>query len=281
MKNVDLSKKISDEINNAIQLDEDERIITEYPIGYKYRDWSNNYHKEIITRKELYFPTYSDFNDKFDMQRPFRFDNNLSFEEWKKVLEKEDEKEFYSLTEEKLEIMFDKYKSGIDWREYYETHLGIMKNFGVYSLSKNNNNDVMWAHYSNNSKGFCIGFDIRNIQNILFRCIIREVKYLDKEIIMPHNSKNKIDTYLDLFITKNNKWSYEEEIRIFKTWTEEDRKIKLDENSIKEIIFGIDTSKEDMKEIIEEVNKNFSNVSFYQIEKDIEFSKLTATPIKI
>lgn len=33
---------------------------------YKYRDWSNDYHKKILTEREIYFTNVRAFNDPLD-----------------------------------------------------------------------------------------------------------------------------------------------------------------------------------------------------------------------
>jgi len=41
---------------------------------YKYRDWSNRFHRRLISNQELYFAKPSDFNDPFDGNIPIRWD---------------------------------------------------------------------------------------------------------------------------------------------------------------------------------------------------------------
>ena len=51
--------------------------ITDTPISkilYKYRDWRNKYHRNLITKQEIYFPKPSEFNDPFDGNIPVRWD---------------------------------------------------------------------------------------------------------------------------------------------------------------------------------------------------------------
>src|ERR1043166_3031890 len=44
-------------------------------ILYKYRDWSNDFHKRLITHNELFLPSPLKFNDPFDCQFTFGFDS--------------------------------------------------------------------------------------------------------------------------------------------------------------------------------------------------------------
>ena len=40
---------------------------------YKYRDWENDYHKRIITERELYFAHPHTLNDPYDARPPYNF----------------------------------------------------------------------------------------------------------------------------------------------------------------------------------------------------------------
>ena len=44
------------------------------PILYKYRDWTNKFHRNLITHQEIYLPKPSEFNDPFDGNIPIRWD---------------------------------------------------------------------------------------------------------------------------------------------------------------------------------------------------------------
>ena len=48
---------------------------TELPsILYKYRDWTNKFHRRLISKQEIYFAKPSEFNDPFDGNIPIRWD---------------------------------------------------------------------------------------------------------------------------------------------------------------------------------------------------------------
>jgi len=41
---------------------------------YKYRDWYNDYHKQILTENQIFLSSQNAFNDPFDAVIPFRYD---------------------------------------------------------------------------------------------------------------------------------------------------------------------------------------------------------------
>lgn len=255
-------------------------IIPELPkVIYKYRDWENLNHKKIITEQELYFPNFSQLNDEFDGKHPFRFNNAISFSEYKDGLKSSHFKEFNKLTSMDLLKMYEDFKSGKDWKDYHSDHIKfINNNFGVYSFAKTNNNEQLWANYANSNKGFCIGFDsLRLLKNI--RGTMGYVNYNDNPITLsfPHT---KVEEYQSLFFTKKKNWKYEEEIRILKTFASE-KLFNIDKKIIKEIIFGFKMKQEHRMEIIQKVNFfKLKEVSFFEISKQIEDSTFKIIPLK-
>ena len=58
-----------------------------------------------------------------------------------------------------------------DWKNNYSTHkiIGFRERAGVYSLSKSQcgfpDRELIWAHYADSHKGFCIEYDIDKLQD--------------------------------------------------------------------------------------------------------------------
>ncbi len=155
---------------------------------------------------------------------------------------------------------------------YLEAYQNINNEIGILSLSQNWNNALMWAHYTNSHKGFCLGFDKKHR---LFRY------YLSKgteESISTHEvvySKNRVEIPLDFrekkitfepYITKSIDWQYEQEIRVLATLNLCEKKInstpvdiclfKVPHNSIKEIIMGLNIDNNTETQITDFCKKN-------------------------
>ncbi len=95
-------------------------------------------------------------------------------------------------------------------------------NIGIYSLSKPTekdfpNNELLWAHYANSHKGFCIEYDlnklidnyskeydIRNVINVQYQDERPEVTEVDDTFTVQKK----------VFGTKSLAWKYENEIRL-------------------------------------------------------------------
>lgn len=96
------------------------------------------------------------------------------------------------------------------------TNLG--SKLGLFSLSRRWNSSLMWAHYTNSHKGFCIGFNkdsgfFNTKGNPLDpRFMVQSVIYSDKRLKVPVERGVKIDP--KVVLTKSVDWKYEEEERV-------------------------------------------------------------------
>lgn len=78
----------------------------------------------------------------------------------------------------------------------------------IFSTSKECTNSLLWAHYANSHKGFCIGYEKTSIQNVTDN--IHDVSYCVKR---PYIDVNKPDELINLLYVKSKVWSYEKECR--------------------------------------------------------------------
>ena len=114
-----------------------------------------------------------------------------------------------------------------------------MQYLGVFSMSQIKDNILMWSHYANQHKGFCIEFvrlpdnllgNIEVTQPVNYHCDYPEVNPLDSSGNIDHSIFNKM-----LFV-KAKDWAYEKEWRL--TYDEGDREEPLPAD-ISSIIFGL------------------------------------------
>lgn len=89
---------------------------------------------------------------------------------------------------------------------------------GIYSLSTSFDHELLWAHYANSHKGFCIQYDLNLLinQNIYQEFHIFPVDYKRKlpSINIEDISKEKEVFFQKLLGTKSKLWDYEDEVRI-------------------------------------------------------------------
>lgn len=112
----------------------------------------------------------------------------------------------------------------------------LLQNMGICSFSATPNHLLMWSHYANHHRGFCVQYDCRDGTQL--RQLAYEVKYEDSlpsltaADFAPPNNASATDA---LWLTKAKCWSYEEEWRVM---TNEGNKSHQAPSKIVSVIFG-------------------------------------------
>ena len=231
---------------------------------YKFRDWSNEDHKKILTENQIFFARPSSFNDPFDCH----IDENFS------ILT---ELEIENYIDEQID--FHKSENTYNVRQQFRNKISDFdflnarqkdsfkiqdKNIGIFSCNQDTEkhmgwqNILMWSHYGNNHKGFCIAFDkqktikLLKIKNITGGSVNYD-KYPEIKPIVPiaANRKKTKDSFIHIVSSKAANWGYENEYRFVKiniknnSDTELSIKDRIEEmtaDCIVEVILGLDIS---------------------------------------
>lgn len=239
------------------------------PILYKYRNWSDKFHKRFITEKEVFMASARDFEDQLDCYNPTRFDlltDGQIYQQYlwdsKKMNPNFTQNQHVDFAKMWSEQTLIKDKAHVEkWmketREQYYEHDGIL------SLTENWNNDAMWKKYSDNGKGFCIGYNTRE----LFRHIGGggQVQYVDiLPIILPAPFMSFPEAMRNRVYCKLKHWEFEEEYRTRKFYkypaTLIERQIKLPKETFNKIILGDNISEVDRQEIIAQTKLNIGEI---------------------
>src|ERR1035437_8762048 len=143
-------------------------------ILYKYRDYSNEYNRRTLFKFELFLASTSMFNDPYEGAIPFVYDpqdltpeniflkmRELSIAEhpeWK-----ESQIQEYCYEGQQKNLLQD--ETHIE--KFNETNRAdIDKTFGIISLTPKPLNYLMWSHYADSHRGFCIGFDSKILYDV-------------------------------------------------------------------------------------------------------------------
>ncbi len=251
-----------------------------YPsIVYKYRSWKDQYHKNILLKNQLYFSSPSDFNDPFDCRIPEDYSLLNSNEKIDAFLTKMriDHINKGSFQEGDIEEMLKKFEFKLRndvskiQDEYNSLYFSsIDEYFGIVSLSERWNSILMWSHYADYHKGFCVGFSEEKLtQN--FECASGPVFYpSDNTFPRLDPIRDFLNTFPVQSHTKSNEWQYEKEYRLVKLFypnppSINDRIQTFSDDNISEVIIGLNASEQTKKEIIS-LSKE-KNVPVYQITK--------------
>ncbi|MEJ1400504.1 MAG: DUF2971 domain-containing protein [Candidatus Sedimenticola sp. (ex Thyasira tokunagai)] len=177
---------------------------------YKYRSLDGfKFLSDIFINQRLYAASYFDLNDP--MEGHYRYsDGRLTDDLIKKI---KDEKE------RKLKIC---------------------------SLSRDPNNELMWAHYANGHRGVVIGVEIDNQ-----KYDVRPIEYDGPSYVRMAHQNGHLETAMRILSHKLDVWHYEEEERVFV------RGENYVHAQIKQVIFGRRMSNQDkslVKKLVQAVS---------------------------
>lgn len=184
---------------------------------YLYKYFSlNDFSIDSLENDYIYLSNPKDFNDPFDCNR------NL-------------------ITEQRKELM--------DWQ--YVERLNDISDIGITCFSENGMDPLLWGHYTQSYRGFCLKLNVESLINDQNDSIkLKKVIYSQTpEAISQEHPFSDFYQYL----LKLNNWKYEQEWRLlFKKPSATENRFYIDRNCIEEISVGykiMDNSNEKESEL--------------------------------
>jgi len=222
---------------------------------YKYR---SNFKRDLrtLSKGQIYAPTYDNLNDPFE--GIFNDSEDKSIIEIFKPFSNEAEKSYNSVLEQL-------YKSGI------------------YSLSKNYDNETLWALYADSHKGFVIEYDLTSlISDFNFNANIPLAYEVDVEYRNEPAKSNLLLSSLKkefnitpLIGTKSKPWKVENEFRLVFQMS---GLININFNSITSIIFGLRATDENIHKTMKILKGR--GIKYFKMSKMENTYKLTKVSIE-
>lgn len=155
--------------------------------------------------------------------------------------------------------------------------LNASNSFGIYSLSKNYNNELLWAHYANSHRGFCIEYDFESLKEYQlqreYSCSVTYQKNMP--IISSQDLFNTEQLIKKLMATKSINWEYEEEFRIL---TGTSGVFHYYNKALKGVYFGYKTEKKFIKFIMRLLKGR--KVKYYKMQPKKELYELIKEEIE-
>jgi len=218
----------------------------------------------LIVNRELWFARPDSLNDPFECQ----FDFDGMFDKLKS---------FPNISTSEID---NKKKSAFD----------VFNSLGICSFSRTRRNQLMWAHYADEHKGFCIGFNEKILSKSETALKSVDVKYqsetpTDSVINRYKELGGKVEANLDteamysIIGTKYTNWKYEKERRLIMARSSA---YPFTSNSLVSIAFGLRMPKRDkdtLKQLLS--SPEWNHVKWYQAEKTKGKFALNFVPIKI
>ena len=218
---------------------------------------------ESLIKDELYAARFDDLNDPFEAMATQSFGDAIN------LLREIGLDEYGPLQEISQKIM--------DFRD----------RAGVYSLAKSDSglpgSELMWAHYANAHKGFCIEYDIdvialseelwfnvNQIDSVVYSPLLPE---MDMEDLL---GSSDVPLLTKIYGTKSKVWSYENEARLlYETYGLK----KYNPAALKAVYFGLNMEKSQEDYLIEGLKNR--NVVFYKMRMADREYRLIAEKIAV
>ena len=215
---------------------------------YKYRRWDlgekDRYDHRSLTGPELYFASPKKFNDPFDCRLGVGYELRTNEQTIQYFKEKYGDRAFATetLLKEDPQGLLEAWRSAIDNR--------VDKESGVCCFSATATNPLLWGHYADGSRGFCIGYDSLHLREYFeFHqyhrdCILAliNVEYRPELPSLDPFIQDDIEWLHQQYRYKSMDWKYEEEIRALmfdkNEVAKEDRALEIPAVCIAAVILG-------------------------------------------
>lgn len=259
---------------------------------YKYRVFDDdNYGIKMATTGEAFFSSARNLNDPFEHY--FIPESNfidLPEDELKQYIYKKTKQRFPEANRlQRKELELRAWKRAMIHREDPTIAAAELlelqyERFGILSLVRDWNSLPMWAYYSENHSGFCVGLKTGVIAEKQKKLLVEkqilialhDVIYTDE---IPHIN---IDTPLDgdtsdehfdeteaVHCTKSIHWEHEDEIRMI-MWNHPDTALSFGTDAVGEVIIGLNAKEENVEKLIDELKKVKSNAIIKRAMKSKE-----------
>lgn len=93
-------------------------------------------------------------------------------------------------------------------------YLKMKNSYNIYCLTENYDDDLMWSHYADNHKGFCLGYNIKEFNQSICELTL-PVVYTDRPLLVYDLDKLTGVELMYALTLKKQCWAYEKEWRIF------------------------------------------------------------------
>lgn len=254
-------------------------------IVYKYRNWTDENHQTLLTKQIVFMSAPTSFEDPVDCKLFKRYDlltNDEIYDYYLKnsktrnpTFSRQQHREF-ARGWAKKSLMRDKEQIK---KMQQEDFIKFDERFGVLSLTANPSNYFMWDKYSENHRGFCVGFDAMK----MFKRLGGGSKVIYYDILPEILPSDDFDTeWHKQIFSKERKWEFEQEYRTHMFYeepiTNKERQIIIPKDCFSEIIFGANMTLSFQNEIQAICLEQNLQISFLIEKLDMENKIVTIQP---
>jgi Protein of unknown function (DUF2971) len=235
------------------------------PYLFKYGT-INSFSESLFQGKSAWFSSPTNLNDPSECRPTFNFDAQPG---QIKAFLASSAKPFYPLlsdedielkTEKLLRAQFDQ-KTGF-WNSLKEDfHTKISTEIGIFCMSRVPDSVLMWTHYANSHRGYCLQFCATPGSGIFGSAL--PVIYSDSYPEVRFFAADDEEQVERMLLTKYLGWSYEQEWRVIDHENGPGAQ-KFTPELLTAVIFGVRMSDEDKEKIRDWLGPSANLVRFYQ-----------------
>lgn len=221
---------------------------------YKFRHFSKE-HIQAALNNELWFATSDTFNDPFDSntKAPIIWFTDKSFTQSANNQDEYDPIIIETLkAERRAQLKKPNNELSLELKSYKDKISKLLSDSYIFCLSTDIKNHIIWSHYANYHKGFCIKYKAENLINDIELSDHNIITYTNNpldhlSIIQEGSRKNPLNK---IFFQKSLDWEYEGEYRLIHKYLKEGDlgkavPVNHSDNAIDTIIFGMEARDED------------------------------------
>ena len=254
------------------------------PVLYKYRDSENSDHLKIIENLELFFSSPKKFNDPFDCKIPVKYQMFADNPELAKAhvadfLNRNPDLFQGQNREEIINNVPNTHLVDRDWliKHEQDTTNQLNDDIGVLCLSEEFDNILLWSHYGQCHRGFCLGIDFAKLVDSSDFATGGPVHYTNIYPVLSPFEDGLTNIYTQIFY-KSLVWAYEKEYRLLKMrFANKTTAIKPD--VIKSIYLGLSIDPAMKRKIIEISESNLPTTQIFQMVKSPGKFSVNAVPL--
>ena len=244
-------------------------------VVYKYQKIDEWFYKNLINM-QIYCNSPENFNDPFDCQTELSYTESLG-----KIIE--EKRNHQDLMEKMLTggpVLMIKHLVESELRDnfFVKDMITSLKSgrekLYISCFSDSLVNELLWAHYGWNHKGICIAYDIPEIKKVKYSEDYPRLSddFIEKLLMLRREGIEAYPKYKEelqrefsekAILTKSKAWEYENEWRLINN----EEFVNINKNQFKSIYFGLRTSEEDKKAILQILKDKDIKIPVYQMEK--------------
>ena len=271
---------------------------------YKYRQWSSpgegagptrvpmEYHQAILRGPSIWLASAEEFNDPFDSRLRLRYDLMRPSRRLKRI-ERMLHEEFPTMNAEKRRALARKRNTELG-KEGDDPHDHVLQitydEVGIFSASCRRDSLLMWSHYADSHKGFCVGLSVTELERFVEELYDRyglfspittasRITYRREYPVLDPETLDVEDKAVLPVLIKSIDWEYEEEVRVLGV-NGSKRKVDLPPTVICEVILGCECSDEDREAILGVVEGGLPHASVIQASRKEDAFELVFEEIR-